>query len=125
MSLRRRVGRYLAAVLLIGCAGTQRECASCNAEEFGADWVVVQVDAFGHPYRCWELHDTSIDNERESDGIYWRAPEGHLVHIAGQYNRVQVHAGNWDQALADLGLTRTQCEQIHHRSADPANGQAP
>jgi hypothetical protein len=108
--------RYLAAMLLAGCAGMQRDCASCGAESFGADWVVVQVDLHGHAFRCWELRNTSITNEGHSDGIYWEdSRTRNLVHLAGPYTRVQVVGGQWDAAFAGVGLTRESCASIRGR----------
>lgn len=118
--MRRRLVVYL-CIMFVGCAGTQRWFSSCNAESFGADWVVVQVDAYGHPYRCWELHGVSITNEEHSDGIYWSGPNG-LVHIAGQYNRVQVTSGQWSGAFNELGLTRETCQAVQFHSATATDG---
>jgi len=99
-------------VLLAGCAGMGRSCASCNAESFGADWVVVQMDLAGQPVRCWELRNVSITNEPHSDGIYWEGTGGNLVHISGFYNRVQVTGGQWDAAFREVGLTQAECRRI-------------
>jgi hypothetical protein len=99
-------------LFFVGCASIQRDCSGCSAETFGADWVVVQVDYRGQPFRCWTLRSTSITNEEHSDGIWWRAPEGNLVHISGFYNRVQVVSGNWNSAYRELGLTEQTCRNI-------------
>lgn len=107
--------RYLWFVMLVGCAGMQRSCTSCNAEQFGADWVVVQLDVNGRPFRCWELHNVSISNETQSDGIQWQASTGHMVHVSGFYNRVQVIGGRWDEAARELGLTRAACSGVRAR----------
>src|SRR5207248_9568009 len=80
----------LAVVFLPACAGFGRMWASSCAENYGADWIVVQYRFDGAPLHCWKLKATSITNEDHSDGIYWKEPEG-LVHISGWYNRVQVH----------------------------------
>ncbi len=106
------------ALLFAGCAGWGRSCQSCQAESFGADWVVVQTDLSGKPFRCWELNGVSITNEDKSDGIYWKSPSGHLVHISGFYNRVQVAGGDWEGALGELGLTKKTCAEIRSRKAE-------
>lgn len=100
-----------ALVLLVvgGCAGTQRSCASGCASSYGADWVVVQYDCDGESYRCWELHDTSMANEEHSDGVYWLSPDGHLVHISNNYNRIQVGGGDWAGAYREAGISREAC----------------
>lgn len=96
-------------LLFAGCAGTQRSCASCNAENFGADWVVVQYKYDGAPVNCWKLPQTSIDNEAHSDGIYWLEPSGHLVHISGWYNRVQVSHNDFEGAAKSIGIDLSRC----------------
>jgi hypothetical protein len=100
----------LLAVTLGGCAGFQRSCASFNAENFSADWIVVQNDQTLTTKRCWKLPSTSITNEDKSDGIYWLDPHGgHLVHISGWYNRVQVQNGDWEGAAQTLGIDLAGC----------------
>lgn len=113
--------RYAGILFFLGaCAGTQRNCSSCSASQFGSDWVVVQLDLNGNPFRCWALRNTSIANEAQSDGIYWLdGTTGNLVHISGLYNRVQVEGGNWDHAYRELGLTEDTCEEIHDRMWTP------
>jgi hypothetical protein len=115
----------LGALLLAGCAGMDRGCSSCTAEQFGADWVVVQIDALGRPFRCWALEDKSIANELHSDGVYWVDPHGNLVHISGHYNRVQVINHHWDEAYAEVGLTKQTCKEIQARRFDPQQQYAP
>jgi hypothetical protein len=106
-------------VVIAGCAGTQRGCAAACAENYGADWIVVQMDMNGSPYRCWTLENTSITNEDHSDGIYWLSPRGHLVHISGHYNRVQVAGGHWDDAFSEVGMTRAMCDEVQAQRLPP------
>ena len=113
---RRSARAWCGVVMLLGlaaCAGMDRSCTSWSATHLGADWVVVQNGADGTPYHCWELHGASIANEEHSDGIYWLdETTGNLVHIAGQYSRVQVIGGHWDKGFASLGLTRAACTAV-------------
>jgi hypothetical protein len=102
--------KYLPLLLLCGCAGYQRSCASNIAQTFGGDWIVVQYKATGEPINCWKLENTSISNEEHSDGIYWLGPNGHLVHISGWYNRVQVGGGNFDTASKLVGVDMNFCK---------------
>lgn len=119
MKMSRMVG-VLLSLCLVGCAGMSRGCSSWWAENAGSDWVVVQMDFNGMPYRCWELRDTAITNEAQSDGIYWKeSGTGNLVHLSGHYNRVQVMSGNWDRAFSELGLARETCGQIQKQRFDP------
>jgi len=105
--------------VVAGCAGTQRGCAASCAESYGADWVIVQMGDDGVAYRCWTLTDASVSNEERSDGIYWLSPDGHLVHISGHYNRVQVSGGRWDSAFLEVGLTRDMCTEIQTQHLPP------
>lgn len=97
------------ALLLFGCAGTSRSCASGVAESFGADWVVVTSGADGRIVNCWKLANVSVANEPHTDGIYWQAGSGHLVHISGWYNRVQVAGGDFDAAAKQIGVDLARC----------------
>jgi hypothetical protein len=51
----------------------------------------------------------SVENEKESDGVYWLARDGHLVHIGGWYNRVQVEGGQWESAAELVGVNLVAC----------------
>lgn len=102
---------YLPLLLITACAGMSRSCAGCNAERFGADWIVAQYVLDGSVMRCWKLPRTSVANEAGSDGIYWQDLAGHLVHISGWYNRVQVSGGDWAGAAKALGVDLSKCEQ--------------
>jgi hypothetical protein len=92
--------------------GISRGCSGCYASSVGADWIVVQVDLEGRPFRCWELDNVSVANESQSDGVYWEESNGNLVHISGLYNRVQISGENWDEGFSTLGLTREECRRI-------------
>ena len=102
--MKRIVVLSLLIMTFTGCAGTQRYCSSFWATQAGADWVVVQYGYNGDPINCWRLQNVSISNEEGSDGIYWKEGSGHLVHISGWYNRVQVYAGRFDEAAKLLGV---------------------
>ena len=106
-----KVIKYIGLFLFItGCAGTQRDCSSNCASEYGGDWIIVQYRFDGSPINCWELKDTAVSNESGTDGIYWQDPNGHLVHISGWYNRVQVKNNRWDQAAKTLGVDDALCK---------------
>ena len=106
----------LMLVFLTSCAGLNRSCSSCWASAAGADWVVVKNDLNGKPFRCWALSSVSITSENQSDGIYWKSPSGHLVHVAGNYDYVQVVGmAQWESAYAELGLTEDTCKLLRER----------
>ena len=104
-----RLHAILGLVFLTGCAGMSRDCASCGASNFGSDWVVVQYRMDGEPINCWKLQNIAIDNETNTDGIYWGTISGHLIHISGWYNRVQVSGGRFDEAAKEIGVDLNQC----------------
>ncbi len=115
----RHLPRALLMTALVGCAGVTRECSSCAAGSLGADWVVVQMDNDGRPYRCWDLHDVSVAVEG-GDGVVWMdTTSSNLIHISGHFNRVQVVGGNWDRAYATLGLTKETCAEVRGQLYDP------
>ncbi len=99
---------FLSALLLVGCAGFNRGCSSFNAQAFGSDWLIVQYSTSGEPINCWQPRNVSVSNEDRSDGIYW-AEGGHLVHISGWYNRVQVSAGRYADAAKLVGVDLNKC----------------
>jgi hypothetical protein len=108
----------VAFVVIVGCAGVERDCSSGCASDFGSNWIIVQMDAYGNPFRCWKLTNVSVSNENGTDGIYWLSGDGHLVHLSGFYNRVQVE-GDWDTAFAEIGLTEETCRQIQRLRYNP------
>lgn len=101
--------KYLALIFLTGCAAVQRDCASCSAKNFGSDWLIVQYAASGEPINCWQERNVSMSNEEHSDGIYWQEPSGHLVHISGWYNHVQVTGGDFKAAAKTIGVDTERC----------------
>ena len=104
----------LCALALFACEGTVKSVSSGCAEQVGADWVVVELrEADGTPYRCWKLEDVSISNEKGSDGIYWRTRDGHLVHVSGSYDRVQVRGGKWGEAFSLMNMTEESCNIVN------------
>lgn len=109
-------------VLLVGCAATSRDCASCNASSFGSDWVVLQYGFDGKPINCWKLIDTAVSNEHATDGIFWQDSKSrHLVHISGWYNRVQVSGGDFEGAARAVGVDIRQCAGGKYAPTDGGN----
>lgn len=94
---------------LSGCAGLARGCSSWGASALGADWIIVQFDQNGTPFNCWRLQNRSVANEPSSDGVYWTDLDGHLVHISGWYNRVQVSRGDWIGAANAVAVDLDSC----------------
>ena len=93
-----------------GCASFNRSCSNWQATNFGADWITVQFDMNGKPFNCWKLRNASVANESQSDGIHWLdTHSGHMVHISGWYNYVQVTNGDYTEAGRLLGIDDTKC----------------
>lgn len=109
--MKHKILQIALCLTLAGCAGFSRSCSSDIAVAFGANWLVVQYRYDGEAMRCWKLSGTSVENETGSDGIYWKSPEGHLVHISGWYNRVQVAHEDWAGAASSLGVDLKKCGQ--------------
>lgn len=112
----RRLLVVTACLLVGGCVGLSRGCSNWSARSFGGDWIVAQYRMDGTPFNCWQLRNVSITNEAQSDGIYWKdTATGHLVHISGWYNRVQVVGTNafapkqWEEAAKLVGVNLNQC----------------
>lgn len=105
-----KLNRFFPALLLLaGCASWERDCNSSVASSFGGDWIVLQYGFDGTPINCWKLTNTAITNETGTDGIYWLDPAGHLVHISGWYNRVQVHSNDFGGAAKSIGIELDRC----------------
>lgn len=101
----------LTVMLLAGCAGVQRDCSAMWASNIGADWIIVQYRMDGTPIYCWKLKSVAITNEERSDGIFWKdSRTGHLIHLSGWYNRVQVVDGEFDGAAALIGAESVACK---------------
>jgi hypothetical protein len=99
-----------------GCAGVSRDLSSKIASEIGADWIVVQYRFDGTPINCWKLNDAGISNEPASDGIFWKdSTTGHLVHISGWYNRVQVVNRDFLSAARLVGVDAAACDSGVYR----------
>ena len=96
-------------LFFVGCAGTQKSCQSCNNEEFGANWIIVQYKFDGTPINCWRLNGGSVSNEPSSDGIWFESGEKNLIHISGWYNRVQVNGSDFDAASKEIGVDLSKC----------------
>lgn len=106
----RRWWIFFSLLVMTGCAGVQRECSSFWASNVGADWVIVQYNYEGKPILCWKLDDVAITNEPHSDGIFWKdARTGHLIHLSGWYNRVQIIGKKFAEAQALLSFDMDIC----------------
>lgn len=120
-----KIVRTLVLLFLLLLSGCQGSCAEQAWKEVRgaaeANWIIVQYDAMGVPMACWKLRDSAVSNEPNSDGIYWLTLDGHLVHISGHYNRIQVEGYEaWDSAYAELGITAEECETMRklHKEGD-------
>jgi hypothetical protein len=93
----------------VGCAGFNKDCAQTKAGMFGSDWIVAQYRADGSAFHCWQVRNASVSSS-EGGNINWQDPQnGHLVHITGWENRVQVVNGDFDTAARLLGVDAAKC----------------
>lgn len=102
--------KFVPILFLVACTSNQQAgCSRSIATEFGADWVIAQYDMNGKPFNCWKLTDVSVNDEAHSDGVWWQSFDGHLVHISGWYNRVQVSNGDYAKAATSVGVNIKYC----------------
>lgn len=107
----KKLTSYFGLLFLGGCAGLSKDCSSCNAESFGADWIITKESVItGRPVKCWQLHNVSVSNEPSSDGIFWKDENGNLRHISGNYDRVQVIDGKFKEAAESLDVVLEKCK---------------
>ena len=107
--------KYVPFLFLLGCASVSRDCASCNAENFGSDWIIIQYGFDGKPINCWQERNVAISNESTSDGIYWQHGS-HLIHISGWYNRVQVSNSDFEGEAKAVGVDLVRCQGGAYKS---------
>lgn len=119
--MQNQIKTIIFSLFLIGCAGFQRDCNSFQTTNFGGDWIIVQYKFDGAPINCWKLNNTAVSNENATDGIYWLEPSGHLVHISGWYNRVQVSNNDFAQAASSIGVDIRRCKNGAYLTELPAS----
>lgn len=104
--------RYITIILLslitVGCAGLNKGCAQLTAGSFGSSWIIVQYDMTGRPFHCWKLSNAAVESEGGGN-VDWQDYNGHLVHVTGWENRVQVRGGNFAEAGLMLGVDANVC----------------
>ena len=115
--MNKKVAIWFAAIILTGCASVERGCSDFGADNFGANWIVVQYDYHMNPANCWRVEGQSITSETGSDGIYWVSNTGNLIHLSGWYNRVQVE-GTWHNAADELGIELNRCVGGQYKTDD-------
>lgn len=99
-----------AMALSASCAGTGKAISQGMASTFGADWIIVQYAQNGTPFHCWKIRDAAVDDS-EGGNINWKDREhGHLVHLTGWENRVQVVGGDYASAGRLLGVDAARCD---------------
>ena len=74
--------------ILIGPAGIANKFAAWKASAYGSDWLVVQYAQDGTIITSWELENSAIHSESQSDGIYFTSG-GSVKHLSGHYVYVQ------------------------------------
>lgn len=107
----KRISMAATLLLITGCASFNRSCSSSVTQTFGGDWMITQVGMDGTPFNCWKLNNISLTTDDNGGGeIQWLDQEtGHLIHINGWHNQVQVAHGDWAGAARELGVNEAQC----------------
>lgn len=103
-----RSSAILLVLLTTACAGTQKQCAAYKASRFGADWIVVQYTQDGRPFHCWKLTGVALDSGTGGN-VDWKDPGGHMMHITGWENRVQVVDRDFAGAARLVGVDASRC----------------
>lgn len=62
----------------------------------------------GRPFHCWKLRSASVGST-EGGQVDWQSADGHLVHLTGWENRVQVMRGDFVGAGRLLGIDADRC----------------
>jgi hypothetical protein len=117
--MKKRILLAICMMFMAGCAGLQRSCASTWSSNVGANWIIVQFGFDGRPFNCWKLTNVVLTNEQSGDGVWWQDADGHLAHVAGWYNRVQVKGANFDTAARMLGVEAGQCGSGRYPHTEP------
>ena len=86
---------FVLLVTLVPFKGCANRFYSWKAEEYGADWLVIQYSATGTPINIWELQNKAIKSESRSDGIFFLDNDNNVVHLSGHYMYIQVQS--WEK----------------------------
>jgi len=89
----------IGVVVCMGPAGIKTQFSGWQASAYGSDWLVVQYAQSGCVITHWDLENEAVQNETNSDGIYFVTEEGPVVHLSGHYAYVQSPD---DQVKTDL-----------------------
>lgn len=100
----------VACVLTAGCAGMQKSCAQFSNSTSGSDWIVVQYAGDGRAFHCWKLRWAVVESTQGGNVDWQDRQSGHLVHLTGWENRVQVGGGDFAGAAKLLGVDAGQCD---------------
>ena len=90
----------LTLFLVMGPKGCSRQFNSWKASSYGSDWLVVQYAQDGSVINHWKLHNKSVGNEDNSDGIYFLDDQNNVVHLSGHYVYIQVN-GDFEKLEAE------------------------
>lgn len=110
----------LLALSLSACASLQKGCSQATANTFGSDWIVVQFDQSGKPFNCWKLRGAVVESGTGGNVDWKDTNTGHLVHITGWENRVQVSNGDFASAAKLLGVDEAKCGDGVYPTPQPA-----
>jgi hypothetical protein len=108
--MRKVILMIVLSVFTVGCAGMSKSCTQFNASSFGSDWIVAQYTTDGKAFHCWKLRGAVVEGT-EGGSVDWKdTTNGHLVHLTGWENRVQVVGGDFDTAGKLVGVDASLCD---------------
>ena len=115
----KRLTVFVFVAFTAACAGMNKMCSQTGASMFGSDWIVAQYDFNGKPFHCWKLRNAAVDSS-EGGNVDWKDPNGgHLVHLTGWENRVQVKDGDFVGAGQLIGIDANQCANGIYSTVKP------
>jgi hypothetical protein len=88
-------------------------CTACTIEN---NWVVVERDWSGTPFRCWELYNVWVSPCESCVEVSWEERNGNRVRITGNVTVVRV-ASSWESAFKIAGIDRKACKYLQNLQA--------
>lgn len=88
--------------VITGPQGCRNRLRSWSSSAYGSDWMIVQYAQDGSVITNWEVKNRAVNNEQNSDGIYFIDDDGNVVHLSGHYVYVEIRGDKWDEARRRL-----------------------
>lgn len=102
----------IVVLLVVGPAGCYRSVCAWQAQAYGSDWLVIQYAQDGSVINHWELINTSVASESQSDGIQFPDTDGNMVHLSGHYVYAQVSGAQGMRVAKSRYLQRWDTQKV-------------